>query len=105
MWRFCDITGGNHPVLSLLHKFYEKNTEFYEKKPCKKKKMVVVAVVVLRNKNPPPRRAFGKKARAEVETDRFSNLITCGVICVAMTAPRPRGGPLVTTDQAPHRAR
>jgi hypothetical protein len=30
---------------------------------------------------------------------------TCGVICVAMTAPRPRGGPLVTTDQAPHRAR
>ena len=44
-------------------------------------------------------------ARAEVETDRFSNLIACGVICVAMTAPRPRGGPLVTTDQAPHRAR
>ena len=44
-------------------------------------------------------------ARAEVETDRFSNLITCGVICVAMTALRPRGGPRVTVDQAPRRAR
>ena len=35
----------------------------------------------------------------------FFNLITCGVICVAMAAPRSRGGQLVTTNQAPHRAR
>ena len=46
-----------------------------------------------------------KAAQAEVETDRFSNLIACGVICVAMTALRPRGGPRVTVDQAPRRAR
>ena len=44
-------------------------------------------------------------AQAEVETDRFSNLITCGVICAAMTALRPRRGPRVTADQAPRRAR
>ena len=43
-------------------------------------------------------------ARAELETDRFSNLIACGVICVAMPAPGPWGGPWVTTDQAPRRA-
>ena len=43
-------------------------------------------------------------AQAEVETDMFLNLITCGVICVAMTALRLRGGPRVTVDQAPRRA-
>ena len=35
----------------------------------------------------------------------FSNLIACGMICVAMIALRPRGGPWVTVDQAPRRAR
>ena len=70
-------------------------------------------------RRPPERRALSQhgaateemtrdeddEAQAEVETDRFFNLITYGMICVAMAAPRPRGGPLVTTDQAPHRAR
>ena len=35
---------------------------------------------------------FSAPAQAGVETGRFSNLIACGVICVAMTALRPRGG-------------
>ena len=44
-------------------------------------------------------------ARAELHPGKFSNIISCGMICVAVAALCPRGGPLVTTDQAPHRAR
>ena len=40
-------------------------------------------------------------ARAELETDRFPNLVSRGVICGAMPALGPRGGPRVTADQAP----
>ena len=37
-----------------------------------------------------------KPARAELETGIFFNLISCGVIWVALAVPRPRGGPQVT---------